>query len=132
MTKSRSLFTGLVISLLIGISVGIVTAVSGCAAPGADPNAVTAAGTHFKADLASGFYAVETVRAGAAAAVQARVITIAQANAVRTQCAAFTATLKSLQASGQTPNSQDALTATLDAIKAATVFVSTSSGEPKP
>ncbi len=132
MTKSRSLLAGLAISLLIGISVGIVTAVSGCAAPGSDPNAVSAAGTHFKADLASGFYAVETVRAGAAAAVQARVITVAQANAVRTQCAAFTATLKSLEASGQTASSQDVLATTLDAIKAASVFVSISSGEPKP
>ncbi len=129
MIKFRSLFAGLAICL------GFASCLTlpGCAMPGADPNASSPATSHFKADLASGFYAVEAVRAAGTAALQTQAITIAQAQAVRIQCNAFTATLKSLEAAGQTANSQDTLTATLSAIKAAKIFVTMSqAGVPKP
>lgn len=129
MNKFRSFLTGL--ALCIGLSA--VFTLAACATPGgSDPNASTPASSHFKADLASGFYAIEAVRATTTSALQAHVITFTQAEAVQNQCRAFTATLKSLQASGHTAGSQDVLTATLEAIKAAKIFVSVSQpGVPK-
>jgi hypothetical protein len=97
----------------------------------ADPAASSPASSHFKADLAAGYGAVQAVRVATTSALQAHAITVAQAEAVQTQAKAFTATLDSLRAAGASPGAQTTLTATLLAINAATIFITASQGVPK-
>lgn len=120
-------------ALLAALAVGLasLTACGTGTAPGADAAASAPAATHFKADLAAGYGAVEAVRVVTANALQAHAISVDQAKAVQTQCAAFTATLDSLRAAGDSSTSQSALTATLAAINAATIFITASQGVQK-
>lgn len=127
-------FRSLAAAALIAACAGAALALSACGtgtAPGADASASTPASSHFKADLAAGYGAVQAVRVATTSALQAHAITVAQAEAVQTQARAFTATLDSLRAAGASPGNQTTLTATLLAINAATVFITASQGVPK-
>lgn len=131
MKSFRSLF-GLAALVLIA-AIGM-TSLGGCGTgtgAGADPAASSPASSHYKADLAAGYSAVEAVRVGITSALQTHVITVAQAEAVSTQCKAFTVTLDTLRAGAASTANQTTLTATLLAISAATAFVTISQGVPK-
>jgi len=120
------------LALLAALAIGAFSLTAcGTGAGAADPAASTVATSHFKADLAAGYGAVEAVRVATTKALQAHAITVSQAEAVQTQAKAFTATLDSLRAAGASPGSQTTLTATLLAINAATVFITASQGVPK-
>lgn len=129
MIKFRSILACL--ALALGFAAMPLLTACGTGVGGADPAASTPATSHFKADLASGYGAIEAVRVAATSALQTKAITVAQAQAVQTQCQALTATLDSLRAMGESSTSQTALTATLAAIGAATVYITTSQGVPK-
>lgn len=103
----------------------------GTGAGAADPAASTPASSHYKADLAAGYDALQAVRVGATSALQSHAITFTQAEAVQTQCKAFTSTLDTLRAGTATTANQTTLTATLLAIAAATAYITTSQGVPK-
>lgn len=129
MTKFRSLIA--CAALVLGFAAAASMSACGTGAGAADPSASSPASSHFNADLAAGYVAIKAVRVGTTSALQAHAISVAQAEAVQTQAKAFTATLDSLRAAGQTPNSQTTLTATLLAINAATIFITASQGVPK-
>jgi hypothetical protein len=126
-------FRSLFVCAALAASLALAVSVSGCGtgAGAADAAASTPASSHFKADLAAGYDAIQAVRIGTTSALQAHAITVDQAQAVQTQCKAFTATLDSLRAAGATSTSQSTLTATLLAINAATIFITASQGVPK-
>lgn len=120
-------FRSLALMAVLAVGAMSLTACGTGAAIG-DPAASTPASSHFNADLATGYGAVQAVRVVTMNALQAHAITVDQAKAVATQCTAFTATLDSLRAAGDSSTSQSALTATLAAINAATIFITASQG----
>lgn len=117
-------------ALAAGLALCAGTAGCGTGATG-DPASSSPASSHFKADLAIGYRTLEAVDVGATNALQAHAITVNQAEAVKTQRAAFKAVLDGLRAAGDTTASQNTLTSTLAAIKAAALFVAISQGVPK-
>lgn len=124
------------LALLAALAVGAFSLAAcgtglGAADPAASGVSASAVASHFKADLATGYDTIKVVRIGATNALQAHAITADQAEAIQTQCKAFTATLDSLRAAGESPGNQTTLTATLVAIQAATVFITVSQGVPK-
>lgn len=118
-------------ALACGLVAALTISACGTGSGAADPAASSPASSHFKADLAAGYLALEAVRVGATNALNAHAITVAQAQAVQTQCKAFTATLDTLRAGTATTANQTTLTATLLAITAATAYVTISQGVPK-
>jgi len=138
MTKFRSLFAGIAFAIGVAVSIiglgavgGALLTACGTGAAGADPSASSPASSHYKADLAAGYDAIAAVRIGVLKAAQAHAITVTQAEAVQTQCKAFTATLDTLRAGAATSTNQTMLTATLLAISAATAYTTISQGVPK-
>jgi hypothetical protein len=117
--------------LMAALAVGAFS-LSACGTGSAAVDAASApTASHYNADLATGYGAVQAVRVVTTNALQAHAITVGQAEAVQTQCKAFTATLDGLRAIGASSGSQTTLTATLVAINAATVFITASQGVPK-
>lgn len=118
--------------VLAALAVGLsFLAACGTGAGAADPAASTPATSHFKADLAVGYGALQVIDVGAKNALQAHAITVDQAVSVQTQRKAFKAALDSLEAAGASPGNQTTLTATLAAITAAQAFVAISQGVQK-
>ena len=130
MKSFRSFFGLVFMTLTLSAGLGAMSA-CGTGLSGADAAASTPATSHFNADLVAGYDSIKVVRVGTTSALQSHAITFAQAEAVQTQCKAFTATLDSLRAAGATSSSQTTLTATLLAINAATIFITASQGVPK-
>ena len=91
------------------------TSVPGSAAPASA--ASTPALSHFNADLTAGFSLVASVRTATLAAYNAKALSHDKSAAIEAQCTAFTATLKSLQALGDTSSSESAASAQLQAIQ---------------
>jgi hypothetical protein len=125
MTKLRSILA--CAALAAGLALAAASAGCGTSTT-ADTAASTPAASHFKADLASGYLAVQAVRISTTNALVAGIVTKAQAQAVQDQCKAFTATLDGLRAIGESTSTQSTLTATLQAISAATIFVTATQG----
>jgi hypothetical protein len=120
------------LTLLAALVIGAASITACGTGTGAtDPAASTPASSHFNADLATGYGAVQAVRVVTTNALQAHAISVDQAKAVQAQCTAFTATLDSLRSAGASSTSQSALTATLAAINAATIFITASQGVQK-
>lgn len=128
MKTSRSLLA--CAALALGFAAASMSA-CGTGAAAADPSASSPASSHFKADLATGYDALEAARVGVLKAAQAHVITADQAAAVQVQCKAFTTTLDTLRAGAATSGNQTMLTATLLAISAATAYFTVTQGVPK-
>lgn len=127
------IFRSLLACAALGAALAMCAGSAGCGigAAASDPTASSPASSHFKADLAIGYRTLEAVDVGAANALQAHAITVDQAEAVKTQRAAFKAVLDGLRTAGDTTASQSTLTSTLVAIKAAALFVAISQGVPK-
>lgn len=120
------------LALLAALAVGALSlSACGTGSGAADPAASSPASSHYKADLAAGYDALQAVRVGATSALKSHAITADQAEAVQTQCKAFTATLDTLRAGTATTANQTTLTATLLAIAAATAYVTTTQGVSK-
>lgn len=128
MTKFRSLL----VCAALALGLAVTASITACATPPpSDPSAATPASTHYKADLATGYDALELARVGVLKAAQQHVITVDQAAAVQVQCKAFTTTLDTLRAGAATSGNQTVLTATLLAISAATAYFTVTQGVPK-
>lgn len=123
---------GLAVSIIgVGAAGGALLAGCGTGSAGADPSASTPATSHYKADLAVGYGALEVIDVGTKNALNAGAITVDQAVSVRTQRKAFKAALDSLAAAGASAGNQTTLSATLAAITAAQAFVAISQGVKK-
>jgi hypothetical protein len=123
------------LALLAVLAVGALS-LSACgtgtgAAVSAASSASAPAASHFKADLATGYRALEVAQAGTTWALEQHKLTADQAQGIRTQVIAFTTSLDLLRADGDTPSAQTKLTATLNAVSALAAIVPTSKGVPK-
>lgn len=99
------------------IMVTLAACGTGTTIGGAASAASTPALSHFNADLTAGFSLVAGVRTATLAAYNAKALSHDKASAIEDQCTAFTATLKSLQALGDTSSSESAASAQLQAIQ---------------
>ena len=125
------------IALLAVLAVGALsmtacgTGTGGGAALPAASAASAPAASHFKADLATGYRALEAAQAGTTWALEQHKLSADQAQGIRTQVIAFTTSLDLLRADGDSPSAQTKLTATLNAVSALAAIVPTSKGVPK-
>lgn len=104
-------------ALLLATAFAVTLAACGTGTPSTPTAASTPAVSHFNADLTVGFTTIEAVRGATLAAYQSGSLSKPKAQAIETQCIAFTATLKALKALGDTSSSEGAVAAQLAAIQ---------------